>query len=103
MRYSAPRPLRDGPVVGIERHGREEILLGLVPPAEPELGTGAFTPRAAVPGVERDGFLRFAERAVEAALAVVDHGQHDVDRRVGLVERERDAGLFAGPGGERLV
>ncbi len=98
-----PQTIPRSPVAGIERHGREEILLGLVPPAEPDQGTGAFTPRAAVPGVERDGVLRFAERTVEAALTVVDHGQHDVHRRVGLLERECDAGLFTGPGGERLV
>ncbi len=54
-------------------------------------------------GIEGDRLLRLAERAVVAALAVVDHRQHDVRRRVRLIQREREARLFAGPIGERHV
>ena len=70
------------PIVRRQRHRRPEFLFGLVPPAEPSVRAAELAPGAAVCTVERDGSLRLAQRAIVAALAVIDHRQHDVGGRV---------------------
>jgi hypothetical protein len=95
VKYSAPRLLRAVQSLGSSATAVRKSLR-FFPPPKSEIRAAELAPGTAVSGIEGYRLLRLAQGAIVAAVAVVDHRQHDVSRRVVLIQPEGDAARSKG-------